>query len=70
MGMSLLANKINIAYLSKRVHNSKLAAVHSLLLCLTLCLLLQHGSVQIILDCHMFCLPHYSATLKAVPNVL
>jgi len=44
--MSLLANGINTAYLSKRVHNSKFAAVHCPLLCLTLCLLLQHGSVQ------------------------
>jgi len=35
MEMSLLANDISMTYLSKRVHNSKFAAVHCPLLCLT-----------------------------------
>ena len=44
--MSLLADGINMAYLSKRVRNSEFAAEHCPLLCLAQCLLLQHGSVQ------------------------
>jgi hypothetical protein len=37
MEMSLLENDFNMAYLSSRVHNSKFAAVHCPLLCLTHC---------------------------------
>jgi len=46
MEMGLLENDFNVAYLLKRVHNCKFAAVHCPLLCLTLRLPLQHGSVQ------------------------